>query len=50
MKAVDKVAEAHQKNDSYRYWLSSCGKEREAINTLLRKRCSSLVVHSKAFI
>lgn len=26
VKAVDKVAEAHQKNDSYRYWLSSCRK------------------------
>lgn len=40
VKAVDKVANA-SKSDSYRYWLSSCGKERETLIPLLRKRCSS---------
>ena len=48
VKAVDKVAEAHQKTILIGIGYHHAEKEREAINTLLRKRCSSLVVHSKA--
>lgn len=48
VKAVDKVAEAHHKSILIGIGYHHAEKEREAINTLLRKRCSCLVVHSKA--
>lgn len=48
VKAVDKVAEAHHKTILIGIGYHHAEKEREAINTLLRKRCSCLVVHSKA--
>ena len=48
MKAVDKVAEAHRKTILIGIGYHHAEKEREAIDTLLRKRCSCLVVHSKA--
>ena len=48
VKAVDKVAEAHHKTILIGIGYHHAEKEREAIDTLLRKRCSCLVVHSKA--
>ncbi len=48
VKAVDKVAELHNKSILIGIGYHHAEKEREAINTLLRKRCSCLVVHSKA--
>ncbi|OOF87569.1 DNA-binding transcriptional regulator GalS [Rodentibacter ratti] len=48
VKAVDKVAESHNKTILIGIGYHHAEKEREAINTLLRKRCSCLVVHSKA--
>ena len=48
VKAVDKVAEAHRKTILIGIGYHHAEKEREAIDTLLRKRCSCLVVHSKA--
>ncbi|OOF44429.1 DNA-binding transcriptional regulator GalS [Rodentibacter rarus] len=48
VKAVDKVAEKHNKTILIGIGYHHAEKEREAINTLLRKRCSCLVVHSKA--
>ncbi|OOF59663.1 substrate-binding domain-containing protein [Rodentibacter myodis] len=48
VKAVDKVAEQHRKTILIGIGYHQAEKEREAINTLLRKRCSCLVVHSKA--
>ncbi|OOF43778.1 DNA-binding transcriptional regulator GalS [Rodentibacter trehalosifermentans] len=48
VKAVDKVAEKHHKTILIGIGYHHAEKEREAINTLLRKRCSCLVVHSKA--
>ena len=47
VKAVDKVAESHNKTILIGIGYHHAEKEREAINTLLRKRCSCLVVHSK---
>ena len=48
VKSVDKVAEEHQKTILIGIGYHHAEKEREAIDTLLRKRCSCLVVHSKA--
>ncbi len=48
VKAVDKVAEEHQKTILIGIGYHNAEKERKAIDTLLRKRCSCLVVHSKA--
>lgn len=48
VKAVDKVAEEHHKTILIGIGYHHAEKEREAIDTLLRKRCSCLVVHSKA--
>lgn len=48
VKAVDKVAEEHQKTILIGIGYHNADKERKAIETLLRKRCSCLVVHSKA--
>ncbi|PJG83518.1 substrate-binding domain-containing protein [Caviibacterium pharyngocola] len=48
VKAVDKVAETHQKTILIGIGYHNAEKERKAIDTLLRKRCSCLVVHSKA--
>ncbi|THA09805.1 substrate-binding domain-containing protein [Rodentibacter pneumotropicus] len=48
VKAVDKAAESHNKTILIGIGYHHAEKEREAINTLLRKRCSCLVVHSKA--
>ena len=48
VKAVDKVAEEHQKTILIGIGYHNAEKERKAIETLLRKRCSCLVVHSKA--
>lgn len=48
VKAVDKVAEMHRKTILIGIGYHHEDKEREAIDTLLRKRCSCLVVHSKA--
>ena len=48
VKAVDKVAEEHQKTILIGIGYHQAEKEREAIDTLLRKRCSCLVVHAKA--
>lgn len=48
VKAVDKVAEEHEKTILIGIGYHNAEKERKAIETLLRKRCSCLVVHSKA--
>lgn len=48
VKAVDKVAEQHQKSILIGMGYHQADKEQKAIETLLRKRCSCLVVHSKA--
>ncbi|OZN25586.1 DNA-binding transcriptional regulator GalS [Actinobacillus seminis] len=48
VKAVDNVAEEHQKTILIGIGYHNAEKERKAIETLLRKRCSCLVVHSKA--
>ena len=48
VKAVDKVAEEHHKTILIGIGYHHAEKEREAIDTLLRKRCSCLVLHSKA--
>lgn len=48
VKAVDKVAEEYHKTILIGIGYHHAEKEREAIDTLLRKRCNSLVVHSKA--
>ena len=48
VKAVDKVADEYQKTILIGIGYHQAEKEREAIETLLRKRCSCLVVHSKA--
>lgn len=48
VKSVDQVAESYQKNILIGIGYHHAEKERKAINTLLRKRCSCLVVHSKA--
>lgn len=48
VKAVDKVAEEYNKTILIGIGYHQPEKEQEAINTLLRKRCSCLVVHAKA--
>lgn len=48
VKAVGKVAEEYKKTILIGIGYHNPDKELEAINTLLRKRCSCLVVHSKA--
>lgn len=48
VKAIDKVAESHQKSILIGIGYHNAEKERNAIDMLLRKRCSCLVVHSKA--
>ncbi|EEX49764.1 HTH-type transcriptional regulator GalR [Pasteurella multocida] len=48
VKAVDKVAEEYKKTILIGIGYHNAEKEMEAIDTLLRKRCSCLVVHSKA--
>ncbi|MFZ7172597.1 substrate-binding domain-containing protein [Avibacterium volantium] len=48
VKAVDKVAEQHNKSILIGIGYHNAEKERNAIETLLRKRCSCLVVHAKA--
>ncbi|MDG6895961.1 substrate-binding domain-containing protein [Volucribacter amazonae] len=48
VKAVDQVAEQYHKNILIGIGYHNAEKEREAIETLIRKRCSCLVVHSKA--
>ncbi|QLB12692.1 LacI family transcriptional regulator [Bisgaardia hudsonensis] len=48
VKSVDKVADEHHKSILIGIGYHNELKEREAIETLLRKRCTCLVVHSKA--
>ena len=48
VKAVDHVAMEHGKNILIGMGYHQAEKERDAIDTLLRKRCNCLVVHSKA--
>lgn len=48
VKAVDKVADEHHKSILIGIGYHNESKERDAIETLLRKRCTCLVVHSKA--
>lgn len=48
VKAVDQVATEHGKNILIGIGYHQAEKERNAIDTLLRKRCDCLVVHSKA--
>ncbi|MGC7560147.1 substrate-binding domain-containing protein [Pasteurella sp. PK-2025] len=48
VKAVDKVAEEYKKTILIGIGYHHAEKEMDAIDTLLRKRCSCLVVHSKA--
>ncbi|WP_411834453.1 substrate-binding domain-containing protein [Pasteurella multocida] len=48
VKAVDKVAEEYKKTIIIGIGYHNAEKEKEAIDTLLRKRCSCLVVHAKA--
>ncbi|WP_406812321.1 substrate-binding domain-containing protein [Histophilus somni] len=48
VKAVDNVAEEHEKSILIGIGYHNAEKERNAIDTLLCKRCSCLVVHSKA--
>ncbi|OOF67575.1 substrate-binding domain-containing protein [Rodentibacter caecimuris] len=48
VKAVDKVAESYKKNILIGIGYHNADKEKKAIDTLLRKRCSCLIVHSKA--
>lgn len=50
VKAVDKVAEEHHKTILIGIGYHQIEKERKAIDTLLRKRCSCFVVHSKALM
>ncbi|WP_010128127.1 substrate-binding domain-containing protein [Haemophilus sputorum] len=48
VKAVDHVAEEYNKTILIGIGYHHADKERKAIDTLLRKRCGSMVVHSKA--
>ena len=48
VKSVDHVAMEHGKNILIGMGYHQAEKEKEAIDTLLRKRCNCLVVHSKA--
>ncbi|TCJ98328.1 LacI family transcriptional regulator [Volucribacter psittacicida] len=48
VKAVDEVAAQYHKTILIGIGYHNAEKEREAIDTLIRKRCSCLVVHSKA--
>lgn len=48
VKAVDQVASSYNKTILIGIGYHNAEKERNAIDTLLRKRCSCLVVHSKA--
>lgn len=48
VKAVDTVAQHHQKNVLIGNSYHEADKERNAIEVLIRQRCSALIVHSKA--
>ncbi|MFC0309392.1 substrate-binding domain-containing protein [Gallibacterium trehalosifermentans] len=48
VKSVDQVAEKYQKNILIGIGYHNAEKERKAIDNLLRKRCTCLVVHAKA--
>ncbi|KGQ51850.1 transcriptional regulator [Gallibacterium anatis 10672-6] len=48
VKSVDQVAECYQKNILIGMGYHNADKERKAIDNLLRKRCTCLVVHAKA--
>ena len=48
MKAVDTVAQQHQKYVLIGNSYHEAEKERNAIEVLIRQRCSALIVHSKA--
>lgn len=48
MKAVDMVAQQHQKYVLIGNSYHEAEKERHAIEVLIRQRCNALIVHSKA--
>ncbi|MDU1025108.1 MAG: LacI family DNA-binding transcriptional regulator, partial [Leclercia adecarboxylata] len=48
VKAVDMVAQEHQKNVLIGNSYHEAEKERNAIEVLIRQRCNALIVHSKA--
>ena len=48
VKSIDQVAESYQKNILIGMGYHNADKERKAIDNLLRKRCTCLVIHAKA--